>query len=540
MALPPGLPKHTLGYGVLDWATENLAHPDGNDWDRPWIYTNEQARFIVWWYAIDESGEFVYRRAVIERPKGSGKSPGVASLAACELLGPVQFSHWELDGREIPAYHPGAVPIATPNPDALIQVAAISEAQVENSYGPLLEMLHRRGADDRYGLELGQTRVLAPGGRRIERVTASPRSREGRKTTFAILDETWLWVPSERGPELAGVIAGNVAKVNGRLIETTNAFRPGENSVAEASNKYAMSIMAGEAQDDGLLFDSRRGHCDDIYDHDQFIEAAKYAYGDAYWVPLERLFREVNDPMNSESEMRRKYLNELHSQDTAWLDHKRLEDCRSDDVPKLKKGQPFALGFKAATRDGAGALVACRLEDQAFFLLGLWEPPQDPQQARDWEVPAANVDAVVRQYLEWMPEDCFMQACPHKWQDVVGRWSVDYEGVEEFWTSQHAKMAKALEQFEEAVNGQRVLFGRDRSSDALLRHVGNAYRENIALAAADREGGDRQPYIIRRESAGSKRWIVAAQAAVLAFEGAVLSIENGALEDKSVGELYSF
>ena len=65
--LPPGLPQHTLGWEVLEWGTQMLAHPENPD--EPWIYTNEQAKFVLWFYAVDEFGRFIYRSAVLERPK---------------------------------------------------------------------------------------------------------------------------------------------------------------------------------------------------------------------------------------------------------------------------------------------------------------------------------------------------------------------------------------------------------------------------------------------------------------------------------------
>jgi hypothetical protein len=34
--------------------------------------TLEQLRFLLWWYAIDESGRFVYQSGVLQRLKGWG------------------------------------------------------------------------------------------------------------------------------------------------------------------------------------------------------------------------------------------------------------------------------------------------------------------------------------------------------------------------------------------------------------------------------------------------------------------------------------
>jgi hypothetical protein len=60
------LPEKTLGWEVLGWVAEWLTFTDG----RPWTATNEQARFILWFYAIDHRGKFSYRKAVLQRMKG--------------------------------------------------------------------------------------------------------------------------------------------------------------------------------------------------------------------------------------------------------------------------------------------------------------------------------------------------------------------------------------------------------------------------------------------------------------------------------------
>ena len=75
--LPVGMPSQhgipTLGWGVLAWAEEYLAQPDGTNAGDPWRWTQSQARIIAWWYAVDVQGRWLYRRGQIVLPKGSGK-----------------------------------------------------------------------------------------------------------------------------------------------------------------------------------------------------------------------------------------------------------------------------------------------------------------------------------------------------------------------------------------------------------------------------------------------------------------------------------
>lgn len=67
------LPEYTLGHQAMAWVKDNLLSPDSNEYHQePWSPTYEQWRFILWWYAIDERGRWLYRRGVLQRMKGWG------------------------------------------------------------------------------------------------------------------------------------------------------------------------------------------------------------------------------------------------------------------------------------------------------------------------------------------------------------------------------------------------------------------------------------------------------------------------------------
>lgn len=63
------LPKHTLGWQIAGWCSEWLQNDEG---DGPWQFTLEQLRWLLWWYAVDETGRFIYRKGVLQRLKGWG------------------------------------------------------------------------------------------------------------------------------------------------------------------------------------------------------------------------------------------------------------------------------------------------------------------------------------------------------------------------------------------------------------------------------------------------------------------------------------
>lgn len=516
--LPESLPKYSLGWGVLNWCSRWLAQPDGDYKGERWVFTNEQARFIVHFYAVDEYGLFLYRRGVLERPKGWGKSPLLAAICCAELLGPVKFSHFDEETGK---------PVGRPFPSSFVQIAAISEDQTDNTMSLVGEMLSGE-CEYRYNLDIGLSRVLAPGKRKLSRVTASPRSREGNRPTFVVMDETHLWVPAEKGPELSNVLRRNLAKTAGRSIETTNAPVPGEGSVAESSHDYYETILAGTSFDNTLLFDTREVVVGDIYDKAQAWPALIQVYGDSAhgarkWIDLDRIWAEINDPATKEPDARRFYFNQRVQDYSQWIKEPAWKDAENKKL-KLKKNDKIALGFKAVTRNGAAALVACRVTDGALFLLGLWEKPANSN--ANWEVPIHDADSRVRRYLK--KDNCYY-LCADPWtvQDIVGRWDVDFEDkVEGFWISQKLKMTKAVDQFEEALYGGRVW--HDGNAD-LKRHIMNTFTEETS------EG-----YVLRKEFTHSKKYITAAQAAVLAYEAAQIAIENGCLDDPPPNDVYSF
>src|SRR5690349_12850665 len=87
-------PEFTLAPGILAWTMENIRQPDGPKAGGPWFFTPEQVSFLEWWYAVDHRGRFLYRRGVLRRMKGWGKSPMMAAHALAELCGPVRFDRF--------------------------------------------------------------------------------------------------------------------------------------------------------------------------------------------------------------------------------------------------------------------------------------------------------------------------------------------------------------------------------------------------------------------------------------------------------------
>jgi len=100
----------------------------------------------------------------------------------------------------------------------------------------MVEMSHSLRADIP---DTGETRINLPGGGRIEPVTASARSRLGQRITAALQDETHSWTALNGGRRLADNQRRNLAGMGGRFLETTNAWDPAEQSVAQHTHDAA-------------------------------------------------------------------------------------------------------------------------------------------------------------------------------------------------------------------------------------------------------------------------------------------------------------
>ncbi len=246
----------TLGYLVLDWISDHLATPDRSEYE-PLRLTREQAPCVLNFYALDPaSGRRKYRRAVLSRPKGWGKSPVLAAIACAEALGPVVPDGWDSFGD--PQGRPWA-DSRTP----WVQLAAVSEDQTRNAWAPLLEMLREGPALNIYpGLEPMETFVNLPKGR-IEFVTSSATSREGNRPVFCVLDQTEEWKPSNGGIRLAATLRRNLGKTGGSSIESLTAGLKAQNDASSPtatrrSRRAAGSISTGSWRRCGTLRRSRK------------------------------------------------------------------------------------------------------------------------------------------------------------------------------------------------------------------------------------------------------------------------------------------
>lgn len=410
-------PKLTLGWSALYWAFDWLQLPSGE----PWLCTPEQERFTAWWYAIDRRGRFLYRDGVLQRLKGWGKDPLGAVLSAIEFVGPCRFD--ERAGTVLDPWgneHPAGVP----HPQAWVQTAAVSKDQTRTTM-TIFPWLFSKDAVAEYGIDLGKEIIYADhGARRIEAVTSSPRALEGARSTFVLRNETHHWISTNEGHEMDRVIARNLAKSKdgqSRALSITNAYEPGEESVAQLAREAWESVEAGRVVDSGMLYDSREAPPEARLVAEEAPAVLEAVRGDAHWLDIERLVNEILDPRNPASQSRRFYYNQIVATEDAWVTPQEW-DVLADRTPKVDEGELVALGFDGSLTDDHSALIGCRISDGYLFTLGVWDPARTGNEA-----PRGAIDRAVRAAFEHYDVVAFFSDL-HPWESYVDRWALELGG----------------------------------------------------------------------------------------------------------------
>lgn len=413
------LPERTLGWEVLGWTAEYLRQPDGPDAGEPWRYTDEQARFILWWFAVDEAGRWLYRYGMLRRVKGWGKDPVGATLMATEFVGPCRFAGWDANGD----------PVAMPHPAAWVLTTAVAKDQTRNTM-TLFPGLFSDAALNDYSIDLGKEILYAHRGKcRLEAVTSSPRALEGPRSTFTLKNETQHWLSGNEGHEMAKVIARNATKSRdgaARVLAISNAHQPGEDSDAEHDYEAWQAIEQGKSRSIGFLYDSLEAPPDvDLADELQLRAGLRAARGDSLWLGEDRHVEEIWDPRNSPSTSRRFYLNQLAAAEDAWIapyewDRLAVEPDKigqGKPVEPVEFGQRIALGGDWSSTDDHSALMGCRISDGYVFTIGVWDPSEYGDEA-----PRELIDDVVQSTFECYDVVAFFSDL-HPFESYVDKWA---------------------------------------------------------------------------------------------------------------------
>jgi hypothetical protein len=520
--------QRTLGWHAIAWAEGGidcldfpdrfggLIQPNGPRARQRFRFTDRQRQFLLWWYAVDDDGWWLFQHGARRLAKGSGKSPFAGAFALIEFCAPVRLERFD---DRIPGGCRGR-PVDMP----LVQIAATAESQTANTMR-MVRAFAPKGSEivKHYDLDPGKTRYYKLPEGTLEVITSSVTASEGAESSAIVADETEHWKPSNSGPALASTLIDNLAKSGSRMIETSNAWVPAEGTVAEDTwDAWVAQEEDRTRGDTRLLYDAVIAPPDtDMADPDSLRSALEWVYRDCWWQDLRPIMERIWSPKSSPLESARKYLNRPSAANDAWLSSEEWA-VRADPTRVVVPGEEITLGFDGSRRRAKGvtdatALIACRVSDGHVFQpleRSVWEQPPNWPRHVEWSVPVAEVDAAV--------DECFRRyrvlgffADPAKWETWVARWESKYgknlvvkstqgHPIEWWFTGgRSAQIVQAIAEFHDA-----VLDGDEFTHDGsytLTRHVLNA-RQRMTHSGVQ----------IAKEHPDSAKKIDAAIAAVLA------------------------
>ncbi len=472
------LPEFSLGWDILAWCGVWLRGKGG----KPWVFTAEQARFILWLYAVDASGEFVSHSAVLQRLKGWGKDPIAACLAVASLFADVNFDRWD-----------GERPVGREDPNAWVQLVAVSQEQTKNTM-KLMPGLISFEARRRYGIQIGKLAVWGlDDTRQIEAVTNSVMAIEGGRPTLIVRNETQNWNSSNGGHDMAGALEGNAAKRDidtpARMLDICNAFRPGEDSVGQRTREAWESTLGDldaldaedrpKALDFGLLYDSLEAPPEAPMTAEAAPSVVEAVRGDAVWLDAKgRILKSILNTANPPSESRRKWYNQITAAEDAFTTPQ-LWDLGASPDEVIEPGDEVILTLDCSKSDDATGLIATRVNDGFAKVLGMWQRPPG-KRGDGWLVPRDRVDGAVSEAMDSMNVVAFFGDPSH---------FLDDESLDRYWDAMfddwHRRYRSRLRLWAKPGrnDGHSVMFDMAQFNNQKV------FVEAVGLAEADLDAG---------------------------------------------------
>ncbi|MDT0211232.1 hypothetical protein [Curtobacterium sp. BRD11] len=495
---------------VPEWVEAHCVIPDQESRGEAFILGTEQLQFMANHYTVrddakvgQKSTAFVYRRSLLVRSQKWGKSPLIGAFVCVEGVGPVLFAGWARGGEVYDCrdfgcgcgwlyeYEPGE-PMGRPWATPLIQITATSEDQTDNTYdalrpmielGPLAEVIPKTGEEF----------IRLPNDGRIDVVTSKATSRLGQRVTFVPQDETGLWVASNGGHNLAKKQRQGLAGMGGRAIETTNAWDPSEDSVAQRT-------FASTAKD--LNKDFRQPPSElNFHLKRERRRIFQFNYAGAPWVDIDAIEGQAFEMLEKDpADAERFFGNRIVPGQGRWLDSAKWG--KRKDPREVPYGARVCLGFDGSDNDD---YTGIRLETLDYYqFTPTYGDAERPTQWRpqDWggRIPRAEVRSaveeickrydVVRAYLD-----------PKMWETEIDEWGSLF-GEKTFikWpTNQIGRMWPSLERFRTDVYNPDSQFTHDGDPE-LEEHTRNAVVRSRGL---DQATGERR-YILGKASEHQK------------------------------------
>jgi phage terminase large subunit-like protein len=521
-----GIRYPTLGPQIVDWMHEHLVFGPGDLRGEPLVLDAELQAFIWKFYELFPKGHPLagrrrFQRCALSLAKGLRKSELAALIAAAELhpSAPVRFSGWR--GR-------GLAPGCGVTDPFIAMIATTEEQSDELVFGALKAILEESALRDDF--DIGLERIMRLDGRgRAVSLAGSPDARDGARVTFQIFDETHRYT-LPRLKDAHQTMMANLPKrklSDAWSLEITTAPEPGAGSVAESTMEYARLIESGKASDATMFFYHREASPEhDVTTAEGARAAVIEASGiSAAWRDIDGIMARWSDPTTDRTYWTRVWCNQIVKGASQAFDVT-LWKALTADINPVKRGDLITLGFDGAMFHDSTGVVATHVATGFQWVPGLWECPPG---RKDWEVPSAEVDALIRQLFDdydvWR-----MYADPPYWKPWLAVWSGDRKlgerngekRITEWWTNRPKAMARALLNFETSVKTRTISHDGD---GRLVRHIGNSRRRDLP---GERDEQGRPLWVIQKDRPDSPNKIDLAVASVLSWEARTDAIAAGA------------
>lgn len=555
---------------VPDWIEQHCVVPDRAHRGLPFLLADEQLTFVANHYTVrgtarfDPAAEldpelpknplgdaFVYRRSQLVRAQKWGKSPLISAFVCAEGVGPVLFSGWAAGGETYSCADHGCYcgwiyeyddgePMGRPWSTPLIQITATSEDQTSNTYDVLRPMIELGPLADLIP-KTGEEFIRLPGDGRVDVVTSKGNSRLGQRVTFVVQDETGIWLKSNGGHNLAKKQRQGLAGMGGRAIETTNAWDPATDSVAQrTSESLAKDVNRDFRHPPANLSFKNKAERRKIF---------QFNYAGAPWVSVDSIEAEAAEMMEKDpADAERFFGNRLVAGAGKWVTP---EEWDTKGVPPItvEPRTAVALGMDLSNNNdwtGIRLETADQYQFTPTYLVGgearptVWDPANFGGFIPRGEVRAA-VDylatqfRIVRAYID--PAGSAMGAVDEavveddSWRTELAEWAAKYgEKVFMQWScARLTPMHASLEQFRSAIRNPDSRFTHDR--DLITRmHITNA----VMIA---KTGGR---YVLGKPYGADHQKIDQAMSSDLAHEAAMDAIAAAQFTEETDSRMFVF
>lgn len=338
------------------WIELHCVYGEGDYFGEPVRLQRWQKRIIFWLYEYDpRSGARRFREALIEVPKGQGKTPLNGWVQLFELLGPPLFGQ---------------------KGSPLIPVAAASFEQADLLFG---DMKHscRESPTLKQFVDVYDTEIQVRNGPgRAYRVAAVAGTNDGQRPSSLAADEIHEWVGTKERVHLV-LVNGMSKRANSLVVNTTT---PGSSldTLAGRKHLYGYRVNAGEVDDPRFMF--VHYGAPDVYDlevEEQLLAAVLSAN------PAAGTFLRTDDVVARyhqipRYEFERYHLGRWTRADECWLPSGAWEGCAGVVVIDPARPVHVAIDF-AIKHDSVAVCVAQRQADtgRVGVQVKVWDPAGD-------------------------------------------------------------------------------------------------------------------------------------------------------------------